>query len=107
MIAFSLWYLIIGFLLGNGMPHFVFGRARQIFRSPFGRASQPSVNVIWGLANFIVASLIVWWRVATQMSAASDLLWLLIGFWLAVLMFGLRIKDFLPSSTSYKSHDGQ
>jgi hypothetical protein len=38
------------------MPHFVFGRAKKIFRSPFGQKSKPNVNVMWGLANFLAMS---------------------------------------------------
>lgn len=92
---FDIWYLIIGFLLGNGVPHFVFGRAGKIFRSPFGQRSEPKTNVYWGLANFILASLIgvvlAWWGLADSFSIVV----LLLGFWLTVLMFGLRIRAFL------------
>lgn len=91
----SLWYLLIGFLLGNGMPHFAFGGAGKIFRTPFGRRSSPRCNVGWGLFNFLLASLLVWWRLDTVAPQSRDLFFLLAGFWLAVLMFGLGIKQFL------------
>ena len=34
---FLIWYFVLGFLLGNGVPHFVFGAAGKVFRSPFGQ----------------------------------------------------------------------
>lgn len=95
MSALSLWYLLIGFLLGNGMPHFAFGAAGKIFRTPFGRQSSPRRNVGWGLINFSLASGLTWWRLDAAALGRRDLLFLLAGFWLAVLMFGFGIKQFL------------
>lgn len=91
----SLLYLLIGFLLGNGMPHFAFGAAGKIFRTPFGRRSSPRLNVGWGLANFLLATALLWWRLETSALQQRDLVFLLLGFWLAVLMFGFGIKHFL------------
>lgn len=91
----SLWYLLIGFLLGNGMPHLVFGAAGKLFRTPFGRRSSPRRNVAWGLCNFLLASLLVWWRLDMDAPQPGDLTFLLAGFWLVVLMFGTGIKQFL------------
>lgn len=91
----SLWYLVIGFLFGNGMPHFIFGAAGRIFRTPFGRDSSPHRNVLWGLFNFILATLLVLWRVSVYSAQGFDLILLLVGFWLAVIMFGTSIKSFL------------
>lgn len=90
-----LWYLVIGFLLGNGMPHFVFGAAGEIFRSPFGAESSPTTNVIWGLVNFVAATALLWWRSAVRPVSRGDVAFLLIGYWLAVAMFGLAIEQFL------------
>src|SRR4029077_11043917 len=55
----SIGFFLAGFFLGNGMPHFIFGRAGKIFRSPFGQKSKPRVNVLWGLANFLLATVII------------------------------------------------
>ena len=88
-------YLIIGMLLGNGMPHFVFGRAKKIFRSPFGQKSKPNVNVMWGLANFFAATIIATWEFFEGSFNGIALISLIVGFWLAVLMFGFSIKRFL------------
>lgn len=95
MNALSLWYLLIGFLLGNGMPHFAFGAAGKAFRTPFGRESSPRRNVGWGLFNFLLATGLAWWRLDATAPGRSDLAFMLAGFWLAVIMFGISIKQFL------------
>ena len=92
---FLIWYFIIGFLLGNGVPHFVFGAAKKIFRSPFGQRSPPRTNVIWGLFNFVLATIISLGLAALNLYGNCALVALLIGFWLAMLMFGTGIKRFL------------
>ncbi len=89
------WFFIIGALLGNGMPHFIWGISKVVARSPFGQKSRPFVNVRWGLANFIVATLLALWRVKSAPLSHSDVLALLVGFWLAVAQFGFGIKRFL------------
>ena len=92
---FLIWYFIIGFLLGNGMPHFAFGAAGKTFRSPFGQRSSPRTNVLWGLSNFVLASIIAGGLIALNLYSNYALIALLIGFWLMVLMFGTGIKRFL------------
>lgn len=92
---FLVWYLIMGFLLGNGVPHFAFGAAGRVFRSPFGQRSSPRTNVLWGLSNFVSAT-----AIGAALSALGDydgysVVVLLVGFWLTMLMFGARIKRFL------------
>lgn len=96
----SFWYLLIGFLLGNGMPHFLFGVAGKIFRTPFGKKSSPRVNVGWGLLNFVLATALVWWRLSVESPDPSDLTFLLIGFWLVVIMFGLSLRRFISDTTN-------
>lgn len=92
---FDVWYLIVGFLLSNGVPHFVFGRAGKIFRSPFGQRSLPRVNVYWGTANFVAASIISLSLAYLGLYDSYSLVSLLVGFWLVVLMFGTSIRRFL------------
>src|SRR5208337_2994166 len=92
---FLIWYFIIGGLLGNGVPHFVFGAAGKIFRSPFGQKSKPGVNVLWGLSNFLLATIISIGLIAFNLYGGYSLIALLVGFWLMMLMFGTRIKKFL------------
>jgi hypothetical protein len=77
------------------MPHFAFGSAGKIFRSPFGQKSPPRTNVIWGLANFVLATIISAGLIALKIYSNYAMIALLIGFWLMVLMFGTGIKRFL------------
>ena len=77
------------------MPHFAFGAAGKIFRSPFGQRSSPKTNIIWGLSNFAIATIISAGLIALNLYSSYALVALLIGFWLMVLMFGTRIKKFL------------
>ena len=57
-------YFFAGALLANGVPHFVHGISGKRFQSPFasppgiGESSAP-VNVIWGLANFIIGYVLI------------------------------------------------
>jgi hypothetical protein len=92
---FEIWYLVIGFLLGNGVPHFTFGAAGKVFRSPFGQRSSPRTNVLWGLSNFIGATIISAGLVALKLYGRYSLVVLLLGFWLTMLMFGTGINRFL------------
>jgi hypothetical protein len=92
---FLIWYFIMGFLLGNGVPHFVFGAAGKIFRSPFGQKSKPKTNILWGLSNFVLATIIAIGLIIFNLYSSYALVAMLIGFWLMMLMFGLGIKRFL------------
>jgi hypothetical protein len=99
----SVGFFLAGFFLGNGMPHFIFGRAGKIFRSPFGQRSKPHVNVMWGLANFVLATVIIAGLDILGEVGGLSLLGLLVGFWFAVLMFGLGIRSFLNDRTMERS----
>ena len=92
---FQIWYFIIGFLLGNGVPHFAFGAAGKVFKSPFGQRSPPRTNILWGLSNFVSATVISAALFALNLFDGYSLVSLLLGFWLMMLMFGTRIKRFL------------
>ena len=86
---------MMGFLLANGVPHFIFGRAGKLFRSPFGQRSPPRVNVIWGSANFAMATFIGLALAYLGYYDAYSVAFLLFGFWLMVLWFGVSIRRFL------------
>jgi len=86
---------VIGFLLGNGVPHFTFGAAGKVFRSPFGQKSSPRTNILWGLSNFVGATIIVAGLIALNLYSSYALVAMLAGFWLMMLMFGTGIKRFL------------
>jgi len=92
---FLIWYFIIGSLLGNGVPHFVFGAAGKVFRSPFGQKSKPRINVLWGLSNLFLATIISAGVIYLNLYSGYSLIALLLGFWLTMLMFGTQIKKFL------------
>jgi hypothetical protein len=76
----------------------VFGAAGKLFRSPFGQKSSPRTNVIWGLSNFVVATIIALGLSMLSLFSDYALVALLIGFWLTMLMFGTGIKRFLNES---------
>lgn len=95
MDLFLIWYFVTGFLLGNGVPHFAFGAAGKVFRSPFGQRSSPRTNILWGLSNFIAATIIVLGLASLNLYDSYSLVALLLGFWLMMLMFGTGIKRFL------------
>jgi hypothetical protein len=93
---FLVWYLLMGFLLANGVPHFVFGAAGKVFRSPFGQKSKPKTNVLWGLSNLILATMIAIGLMVSDLYDSYALIVMLLGFWLVVIFqFGLGIKRFL------------
>jgi hypothetical protein len=91
-----LWYVLIGALLANGVPHFVAGAAGVTFRSPFGLHTAPKINFGWGLTNFIAATLLVVWRITAQAPHKGEWIALLVGFWLAIILFGAGAKRFYP-----------
>ena len=92
---FLIWYFLIGLLLGNGVPHFVFGAAGKVFRSPFGQKSPPRVNILWGLSNFLLATIISAVLIILNLQSGYSLIALLLGFWLTMLMFWTGIKRFM------------
>ncbi len=92
---FLIWYFITGFLLGNGVPHFVFGAAGKVFRSPFGQRSSPRTNIAWGLSNFLAASVILGALAALNLYGDWSFAVMLVGFGLTMLMFATGIKRFL------------
>lgn len=61
---YDIAWLFGGFFLANGVPHFVSGMLGQPFQSPFAKPpgqglSSPTVNVLWGFANFVIAYLLI------------------------------------------------
>jgi hypothetical protein len=64
------WYVyltrfIAGLSLANGVPHFVNGISGKRFQSPFASPpgvgeSSPLVNVIWGMANFVIGYVLIY-----------------------------------------------
>ena len=63
------WYIAVahffaGTFLSNGVPHFVNGISGRRFPTPFASPpgvglSSPTLNVVWGFANFVVGSVLL------------------------------------------------
>ncbi|MCL2831472.1 MAG: hypothetical protein FWD77_12175 [Betaproteobacteria bacterium] len=57
-------YFFGGAFLVNAIPHFVSGVMGRPFQSPFARPpgkglSSSTVNALWGVANFVIAYLLI------------------------------------------------
>ena len=84
------WYVylahfVAGLFLANGVPHFVNGISGNRFQSPFASPpgkgeSSPLVNVLWGIANFVIVYILL--------LGVGDFVW---GFNLDVLLVGLGV----------------
>ena len=95
-----IWYIdalefVMGLLFANAVPHFVQGISGHRFQTPF--ASPPGigessalVNVLWGLANFVVG--LVLFRFFGP-SGSEDLPgWLCIGAGVLAMAVGLSLR---------------
>lgn len=94
MTWFWLYWVPVGFLLLNGMPHFLAGCAGVPLKSPFGHPSRPRTNVAWGGANLVVATGIVVVHLFLDSPSRQDLIGLLVGAAVAAIHFGTRAKTF-------------
>lgn len=57
-------YFFGGAFLANSLPHFISGVSGRAFQSPFAKPpgkglSSPTVNVLWGFFNLVVAYVLV------------------------------------------------
>ncbi len=93
-------YVIIGFLLANGLPHLMAGAAGAVFRSPFGRYSKPKVNLAWGLANFLAAIVLFTWRLSVDTAAHGQMVAIIVGITLGYVMFGFAANRFFDNRTA-------
>ena len=91
------WYIFLayfgaGLFLANGDPHFVNGISGKKFQSPFASPpgvgeSHPVVNVLWGVANFVIGYLILYGVGDFQGGLSLDML----VFGLGVLFAGVGL----------------
>lgn len=87
-------YVLIGFLLANGLPHLTAGAGSIPFRSPMCRNSKPKINVGWGLVNLIAALILFTWRISVDTAAHGQMVALLAGIVLGYAMFGFAANFF-------------
>jgi hypothetical protein len=86
-------YFFIGVFGANGVPHFVQGICGNRFQTPFASppgkgGSSPTINVIWGWFNFVIAAGLIYFcatlsPVPIGAFVAAALGALLIALWLA------------------------
>lgn len=81
---------IMGLLIGNGLPHLVLGSAGLSCRTPLGKGSPPQTNIVWGLVNLIVATILAY--IAAADFKAMHLFWFFAGFWVTVAWFIFAVK---------------
>lgn len=77
-------YFFAGFFLANGVPHFVHGISGKRFPSPFASPpakgeSPPLVNVLWGLANFLIAYTLIFRAGDFHFGFTRDFLMVVLG----------------------------
>ena len=87
-------YLVIGTLFTNGLPHFAAGSAGLPFRLFSAVAAAPKVNVIWGMVNFIAATILLTWRLSVETVGRGEVIALVVGLWAGILMFGAAASWF-------------
>ncbi|MFJ3385247.1 MULTISPECIES: hypothetical protein [unclassified Curtobacterium] len=104
-------FAVAGLALLNGMPHFVAGSAGLVFRTPFGRYSSARTNVVWGMANFVIAIGLLFGRTAVVGPTSGDIVWFVVGALVSILLFAFRAADFFddrpdhPADGSRESAD--
>ena len=77
-------YFFAGFFLANGVPHFVHGISGKKFPSPFTSPpvrgeSPPVVNVLWGLATFLLAYTLIFKVGGFHFGMTRDVLMVILG----------------------------
>jgi hypothetical protein len=101
------WYFYVahffaGAFLANSIPHFVNGISGRPFISPFGKPpgrgqSSALSNVLWGGANIIVGSLLLWaWPMAMPLQLLDMLVFAVAFFGMAAMLgntFSQRHKE--------------
>jgi len=91
------WYVFLlqfvaGFLVANGVPHFVHGISGAPFQTPFAKPpgageSSPLVNVLWGFFNLALGLALL--GIFAPNGAEEIAGWLLIG--LGALLAGVSL----------------
>ncbi len=96
------WYhylacFFAGAFLANMVPHYIHGISGDSFPSPFSNPpgkglSSPTVNVLWGLGNFVVGYILFRVGKVSQDNKLS-LLFLFVGVLCMSVMLGIAFVD--------------
>lgn len=91
------WYHYIacffaGAFLANMVPHFVHGISGDSFPSPFANPpgkglSSPTVNVVWGLGNFVIGYILYRVGRVSQMNK-----WSLLCFFVGIVCMSIMLS---------------
>ena len=94
------WYTYLahfaaGLFLANGVPHFVSGISGHKFQSPFASPpgvgeSSPPVNVIWGMANFVIAYILLYGVGGFKVGLNLDTLTVGLGILVSAIVLSLH-----------------
>jgi len=90
---------LAGMFLANAVPHFVHGISGNRFPTPFARPpgkglSSPTVNVLWGLLNLVIGTIL--FRVGNASTADVPAL--------AVFLAGVAVISILMSVQFGRKH---
>ncbi len=98
------WYIYLahfgaGLFFANGVPHFVNGISGRRFQSPFASPpgvgeSSPLINVIWGMANFVIGYCLLYGVGNFDAGFSVDLLIVAIGALAAAIGLALHFGRF-------------
>ena len=104
------WYVYLarffaGAFLANAVPHFVSGVQGRRFPSPFASPpgkgeSSPTVNVIWGTANAVVAYLLLYRVGSFTLARWDELLIVGLGGFLLALMLSRAFGQIYSGTTT-------
>jgi len=77
-------YFFAGVFLANGVPHFMHGISGKRFPSPFASPpgvgeSSPLVNVVWGMANFVIGYVLIFGVEEFSFGLTPDVLMVALG----------------------------
>jgi hypothetical protein len=99
ILQFYLCAFFAGLFLANAVPHFVHGISGNKFPSPFAKPpgkglSSATVNVIWGLFNAIVGTILF-----IHSAIKAETTWLWVTFFVGVALISI------PMSTHFSKKD--
>src|SRR6185312_9039692 len=99
-LQFYLCAFFSGLFLTNALPHFVQGVSGNKLPTPFAKPpgrglSSPLVNVLWGLLNAIIGTVLI-----THSAIKAETTWLWVTFFIGVGLMGVLLS--IGFSKKYK-----